>query len=180
MRHARFTPNLLVLFAVAMAALAVTAHLIGPRVEAQAASTRIAYVDSGFVVSLHPAMATVDALIENARAELGDLDRQLSTLDNKARSGAELSAQESELFQVLLSTRSAVQARYDDEINQAAAPALSAAQAAIASVAHDLDIGMVFEVNAANDTGTIVYADPALDITAAVADAMSASGESSN
>jgi len=154
----------------------VGAYLLVPRVAAQPESTRIAYVDSGFVVSLHPSMATVDALIEQARSELGDLDRQLASLDSKARSGTQLSAQETELFQVLLSTRSAVQTRYDTEINQAAAPALSAAQAAIATVARELDIAMVFEVNAGNDTGTIVYADPALDITTAVADAMVAAG----
>src|SRR5690606_29807959 len=129
--------------------------------------------DSGFVVSLHPAMATVDTLIARARAELGELDRQLATLDSKARTGTQLSSQESELFQVLLTTRTSVQTRYDNEINLAAAPALSAAQAAITSVAQALDIAMVFEVNAGNDTGIIVYADPALDITAAVVDAMS-------
>jgi len=154
----------------------VGAYLLVTRAAAQPESTRIAYVDSGFVVSLHPSMATVDALIEQARSELGDLDRQLASLDSKARSGTQLSAQETELFQVLLSTRSAVQTRYDTEINQAAAPALSAAQAAIATVARELDIAMVFEVNAGNDTGTIVYADPALDITTAVADAMVAAG----
>lgn len=171
MRRAWFIPFVI---AASLAVSAAGAYLLVPRASAQAESTRIAYVDSGFVVSLHPSMATVDALVEQARSELGDLDRQLAALDSKARGGTQLSAQENELFQVLLSTRSAVQTRYDTEINQAAAPALSAAQAAIASVARELDIAMVFEVNAGNDTGTIVYADPALDITAAVADAMTA------
>ena len=173
MRRAPYIP---LVIAASLTVSLVGAYLLVPRVAAQPESTRIAYVDSGFVVSLHPSMATVDALIEQARSELGDLDRQLASLDSKARSGTQLSAQETELFQVLLSTRSAVQTRYDTEINQAAAPALSAAQAAIATVARELDIAMVFEVNAGNDTGTIVYADPALDITTAVADAMVAAG----
>lgn len=173
MRRASYIP---LVIAASLTVSLVGAYLLVPRAAAQPESTRIAYVDSGFVVSLHPSMATVDALIEQARSELGDLDRQLASLDSKARSGAQLSAQETELFQVLLSTRSAVQTRYDTEINQAAAPALSAAQAAIATVARELDIAMVFEVNAGNDTGTIVYADPTLDITTAVADAMVAAG----
>lgn len=173
MRRASYIP---LVIAASLTVSLVGAYLLVPCAAAQPESTRIAYVDSGFVVSLHPSMATVDALIEQARSELGDLDRQLASLDSKARSGTQLSAQETELFQVLLSTRSAVQTRYDTEINQAAAPALSAAQAAIATVARELDIAMVFEVNAGNDTGTIVYADPTLDITTAVADAMVAAG----
>ncbi len=173
MRRASYIP---LVIAASLTVSLVGAYLLVPRAAAQPESTRIAYVDSGFVVSLHPSMATVDALIEQARSELGDLDRQLASLDSEARSGTQLSAQETELFQVLLSTRSAVQTRYDTEINQAAAPALSAAQAAIATVARELDIAMVFEVNAGNDTGTIVYADPTLDITTAVADAMVAAG----
>lgn len=177
MRRARST---VLLVTVALAALAAGAYLFAPSVAAQPAVTRVAYVDSGFVISLHPAMATVDALIERARAELGEIDSQIAALDTKARTGTQLNAQESELFQVLLTTRTSVQTRYDDEINEAAAPALSAAQAAITSVARALDIAMVFEVNAGNDTGTIVYADPELDITAAVVEAMSASGATTN
>lgn len=87
----------------------------------------------------------------------------------KRQAGAELSADEQDVLDVTLVTLESVSARYDADIRALLQPAVDDITEAVAATAEALGVGMVFDYRAASESGLIVYADPATDITEQVA-----------
>lgn len=156
--------TLLGLTLVASAAL-VAASTFASSLSAQARPTKIVFVDSQAVLRAHPAGAAVEEIRTRAEAEIKELTDSISALEAKLSTGQTLTADESERYSTLRSTLSAVQTRYLNEINAAAAPAVEATNAAIAALAKDNGYTVVMDrVEAANQR-LVVYADDDLDIT---------------
>lgn len=150
-----------------VAAIAVALPL-GAQLGAQDAPVRLAFVDSQALIATHPAGQAANDLRVLATEEIGGLRDRLDALQAKAR-GEGLSNEEAELFNVLLATYDSVQARYAADIATAAQPAIEAVNAAIRAVAEEAGIAVVMDIDAAAESGLVVYAAPGLDLTEAVA-----------
>lgn len=150
-----------------VAAIAVALPL-GAQLGAQDAPVRLAFVDSQALIATHPAGQAANDLRVLATEEIGGLRDRLDALQAKARGGG-LSNEEAELFNVLLATYDSVQARYAADIATAAQPAIEAVNAAIRAVAEEAGIAVVMDIDAAAESGLVVYAAPGLDLTEAVA-----------
>jgi len=154
-------------FLTLLASALLVAALLGANLTAQDAPVRLAFVDSQALISAHPAGQQANDLRALASQEIGELANRLDGLQAKARSTG-LSAEEADLFNVLLSTFESVQARYTAEINAAALPAIEAVNSAIKEVALELGIAVVMDIDSAAQSGLVVYAADGLDITEAV------------
>jgi outer membrane protein len=152
---------------VLVAALAVAIPL-GANLGAQDAPVRLAFVDSQALIAAHPAGQAANELRELASEEVGGLRNRLDGLQAKARSEG-LDNDETELFNVLLATLDSVQSRYAAEIGQAAQPAIDAVNAAIRTVAEENGIAVIMDIEAAAESGLVVFAADGLDLTEEVA-----------
>ena len=153
----RVVPVLFVLFAsLAASALAQPLAAVG-------------YVDSQYLLSLHPSYQQLVDRREMANAEISQVAATVQELQAKQQAGQALTPEEEERLQASIATLQALQQRYDQ-----AQPAIEAVNAAIAQVAADLGIGVVFDANAARESGLIVYAAPGNDITPMVAEVLRA------
>jgi len=150
-----------------VAALAVAIPL-GANLGAQDAPTRLAFVDSQALIAAHPAGRAANELRQLAAEEIGGLRDRLDGLQAKARSEG-LSNEEAELFNILLATLESVQARYTADIAAAAQPAIEAVNAAIRAVALANGVAVVMDIDAAAESGLVVYASDGLDLTDEVA-----------
>jgi len=151
-----------------VAALAVAIPL-GANLGAQDAPTRLAFVDSQALIAAHPAGQAANDLRGLAAEEIGGLRDRLDALQAKSRSGGGLTNEETELFTVLLATLESVQSRYAADIATAAQPAIAAVNAAIRTVAQANGIAVVMDIEAAAESGLVVFAAEGLDLTEAVA-----------
>lgn len=152
---------------VLVAAVAIALSL-GANLGAQDAPVRIAFVDSQALIASHPAGQAANELRALASEEIGGLRDRLDGLQAKAR-GAGLSNEEAELFNVLIATYDSVQARYAADIAAAAQPAIAAVNAAIREVALENNVAVILDIEAAAESGMVVYAADGLDLTEAVA-----------
>lgn len=150
-----------------VAALAVAIPL-GANLGAQEAPTRLAFVDSQALIAAHPAGQAANELRQLAAEEIGGLRDRLDGLQAKSRSTG-LTNDETELFNVLLATFESVQSRYAADIATAAQPAIEAVNAAIREVALANDIAVVMDIDAAAESGLVVYAAEGIDLTEQVA-----------
>lgn len=150
-----------------VAALAVALPL-GAQLGAEEAPVGLAFVDSQALIATHPAGQAASELRVLATEEIGGLRDRLDALQAKAR-GEGLSNEEAELFNVLLATYESVNSRWAAEIAAAAQPAIEAVNAAIRAVAEEAGIAVVMDIDAAAESGLVVYAAPGLDLTEAVA-----------
>lgn len=132
---------------------------------AQERPSRVVYINSQAAIAAHPAGAQIEALTNQARTEIEGLVSSISALEQKAASGQQLTPEEAERYATLQTTIQAVDARYKEEIAAAAEPARLAVDQAIKELAAELNYTMVLDSLAAYETGLVVYADPALDIT---------------
>jgi len=130
---------------------------------------RAAYVNSQYLLTLHPVYEQVLALEERARADVGDLNQRAQALLAKRQAGAALTADEQDVLSVTLVTLESVSARYDADIRALLQPAIDEITRAVADTAQALGVTMVFDYRAASESGVIVYADPETDITQQVA-----------
>lgn len=130
---------------------------------------RAAYVNSQYLLTLHPIYEQVLTLEEQARADVGDLNQRAQALLAKRQAGTELTPDEEDVLNVTLVTLESVSARYDAEFKALLAPAVEEITLAVADTAAALGITMVFDYSAARESGMIVYADPGTDITEQVA-----------
>lgn len=150
-----------------VAAIAVALPL-GAQLGAEEAPVGLAFVDSQALIATHPAGQAASELRVLATEEIGGLRDRLDALQAKAR-GEGLSNEEAELFNVLLATYESVNSRWAAEIAAAAQPAIEAVNAAIRAVAEEAGIAVVMDIDAAAESGLVVYAAPGLDLTEAVA-----------
>ena len=150
--------------------LLVVAALIGVaslNLTAQETSTRIVFVNSQAAIAAHPAGAQASQVEEQARQELQEIQGSIEQLAARARAGEQLTPEEQEPYQTLLTTLQSVQQRYQAEFGAAAGPAIEAVNAAIADIAEENGYSIVLDALAAGPQGTnlVVYAQPGLDIT---------------
>lgn len=145
----------------------VLAGFLGANLTAQEVPTRIAFVDSQSLIAAHPAGRAANDLRALATEDLAQLFREIETLENKARSQG-LNADEAERANTLVVTFESVQARYAADISAAAQPAVEAVNEAIRQVAAEFGVAIVLDLEAAVQSGMVVYADDSLDITDAV------------
>ncbi len=132
---------------------------------AQDQATRLVFVDAQALIAAHPGGQAANALRAQATDEIGDLRDQLDALQARARAGEQLSPDEQERFNVLLTTLEAVQSRYQADIAAAAEPAIEAVNEAIREVAIEREYSVVMDIAAAAEGGLVVYAADGLDIT---------------
>lgn len=156
-------------------ALAVTSLLA--IAAAQAPTMGIGYVDSQYLISLHPAYQQILETREMANSEISQVAARVQELQQKQQAGTPLTEQEQELLQVSITTLQTLQTRYDNELKALQEPAIKAVDAAIAEVAKSLNIGIVFDSlrSGPGGYGVIVYADPAVDLTPMVEEVLRAS-----
>lgn len=124
----------------------------------------IAFVDSQAAIAEHPSGAEADRLEQEASEEIGGLREQVQGLAQRQQAGEELSPEESEQYQALLTTLQSVQERYQADIQEAAQPAIEAVNGIIREIAEANGIDVVLDIAAASD-GLVVYARDGLDIT---------------
>ncbi len=156
----------LTIFGLAVAAIVA---LAATNLHAQDQPTRIVFVDSQAAINSHPAGQQAQDLKTQAQTEIDDLRSKIDELAKKQNSGQQLTAAENERYQTLVSTLSAVQQRYQSDINTAAKPAVEAVNKAIQEIAQENGYSIVMDRTAAAQ-GLVVYAASDLDITPTVID----------
>jgi outer membrane protein len=151
---------------VLVAALAMV--LLTSTLTAQPESNRLVFVDSQALIAAHPAGQEASELRIRAQTEVNEIREQLEGIQSRARAGQTLTNEETERFNILITTLESVQTRYQAEIAAAAGPAIEAVNAAIREISVEQGYGIVFDIGAAADSGLVVYAADGLDITDAV------------
>ncbi|NLG08247.1 MAG: OmpH family outer membrane protein [Deinococcales bacterium] len=139
--------------------------LLANNLTAQQRPTKVVYVDSQAAIRAHPSGAQIEALQQQAAAEVQELSQSLAALEQKAAAGEQLTADESDRYSALRSTLTAVQNRYLNEINAAAEPAVTAVNDIIAQLAQENGYTLVLDAVEAANLRLVVYADADLDIT---------------
>ena len=142
--------------------------LLSSTLTAQPDANRLVFADSQALIAAHPAGREASELRIRAQNEVNEIRQQLEAIQNRARAGETLSNDDTERFNILVTTLESVQTRYQAEIAAAAGPAIEAVNAAIRAIAEEQGYGIVFDIGAAADTGLVVYAAEGLDITDAV------------
>lgn len=134
---------------------------------AQAPETRIVFVNAQAAIAAHPAGEEAVRIQEQARQETGEIRQSIQELADRARAGQQLTPEEQERYQTLVTTLQAVQQRYAADFDRAAAPAIEAVNGTIAQLAEENGYSIVMDAVAAGREGTnlVVYAQPGLDIT---------------
>lgn len=131
---------------------------------AQAPGTRVAFLDSQAAIDSHPAGAQARNLEQTGLEELTSLESQLNAIIQRAQTGTATAADQ-EAFQTLQRTFEDRAQRIASEIAAAAEPAVAAVDAALAQVAAEQGIAVVFDYEVASMSGIIVYAEDGLDLT---------------
>ena len=133
---------------------------------------KLAYVYPSQLFAANPAGQEAAALMQQRDEELGPLVQELQALQSKAETAEGLSADERARANLLVRTVQQTQARYTDDIRQAAAPAEAAINAAINSVAKAGGYMLVLDAELAGAGGSspFIYVDTDIipDITAEV------------
>ncbi len=158
----RLTPLRFTLLGIAAALAAV---IFTSTLSAQERPTKVVYVDSQAALMAHPSGAAVESLRAQAEADVKELTDGLEALDAKAAAGQQLSPDEADRYRTLQTTLQAVQTRYINDINAAAAPAVADVNAVIADLAQTNGYTLVLDGAEARSLRLVVYADPDLDIT---------------
>lgn len=151
------TPKLALAF---VSFLAVSAVVVVPH--AQSGAQKVAYVDSQALLMKTAAGKELNALNTKATAELAPLEKQIREIDAK---GNAATGAEREKRNQLLGTYQAKQQSYAKQIEPKAKAATDIVDAAVAKFSKTNGIALILEANVSRDSGLIVYADKALDLT---------------
>jgi Skp family chaperone for outer membrane proteins len=146
-------------------AAVVMVALLAPNLNAQQRPTKVVYVDSQAAIRAHPSGSQIESLQQQAAAEVQDLTQKLAELEQKAAAGQQLTPDESDRYNALRSTLTAVQNRYLNDINAAAEPAVTTVNEIIAQLAQENGYTLVLDAVEAANLRLVVYADADLDIT---------------
>ncbi|HZW27428.1 MAG TPA: OmpH family outer membrane protein [Trueperaceae bacterium] len=141
---------------------------------AQSRETKVVFVRSQAAILAHPAGAQVEELRQQAQTEIGDLVTGIQELEARLAAGEELSAEDNERYQALVTSANAVQERYRQEIDAAAQPAIQAVNEVLAQLAEENGYTVILDADKARELELVVYADTDLDITQMVIDRLSA------
>lgn len=144
---------------------AVVVAFAASSLSAQSRPTKVVFVDSQAALMAHSSGAAVNALREQASAEINDLAASINALERRIVAGDQLSAEDAERYQTLQTSLSAIQNRYLAEIDAAAAPAVAAVNAIIIQLSQENGYTIVLDREAARESRLVVYSDGDLDIT---------------
>ena len=140
-------------------------------VNAQDASTAaaplsIAFVQNSKLLAAHPAGKAAEDLTQQARTELQQIATGLQPLIDKRNSGQQLTPEEQNTLELSQRTYQETQARYQQEIQDAAKPALTEINDIIAKVAEANGYTLVLNRELAATSSLVVYGAPSVpDIT---------------
>ena len=136
---------------------------------AQNGNLKLAYVRPSQLFAANPAGQAAAGLMQQRDDELGPLVQELQGLQSKAETAAGLTDDERARATLLVRTVQQAQARYADDIRQAAAPAEAAIDEAIAAVARAGGYTLVLdaELTGAGGASPFIFVDTELvpDIT---------------
>lgn len=155
---------------IARVAFVLAALLLVGLASAQDASFRAAFINSQYLLTLHPVYPELVALQERARVDVAGLNQRAQELVAKREAGGTLTPDEQDVLNITLTTLDAVTARYDAEIGARLEPAFADITRAVSATAEALGVTMVFDYIPARDLGVIVYAHADTDITNQVAE----------
>lgn len=126
----------------------------------------IAFVQTSQVLAAHPAGQAASQLTEQARAELQEIATTLQPLVAKANSGQQLTAEEQNTLELSQRTYQATQERYQQEIQNAAAPAETQINEIITRIAEENGYTLVLNRELAATSSLVVYGAASIpDIT---------------
>ncbi len=152
-----------------LATLFAFSHLSG-----QGRDTKVVFIRSQAAILAHPAGAQVDQLKQQAQAEIDGLVASLQDLEARLAAGDQLSPEENERYQALVTSINAVQERYAQDIDAAARPAIETVNAILADLATENGYTIIMDADEARNLDLVVYADDDLDITQMVIDRLNA------
>ncbi len=136
---------------------------------AQEGLLKLAYITPSRLFEAHPAGQEAAGLMAQRDEELQPLVEELQALQARAESEAGLTPDERARANLLLRTVQETQARYAEDIRNAAAPAEEAINTAIQAVAQAGGYTLILdgELAGAGGSSLIIYADPTVipDIT---------------
>ncbi len=153
---------------------AVVVAFAASSLSAQSRPTKVVFIDSQTALMAHPSGAAVNALREQATAEINELAASINALERRIVAGEQLSAEDAERYQTLQTSLNAIQNRYLAEIDAVAAPAVTAVNEIITQLAQENGYTIVFDRETARESRLIVYSDGDLDITQLVLDRLQA------
>ena len=135
-------------------------------------TVRVGFIDTQAVLPHVQGGDKLLSLYKQRQQELQPLSQELSSLQNQAVTGS-LTPQEKEKVTVLQQTIKATQQRWDKDINKAAAPIEAEVNKALAKVAKERGVEVVFDANIARRLQLVAYAAPGTNLTQAVIDIVS-------
>lgn len=141
---------------------------------AQSRQTKVVFVRAQAAILSHPSGERVQDLRQQAEAELGELLASIQELQGRVAAGQQLTAEENERYQALVTSAQAIEERYRQEIDAAAQPAVQAVNAILAQLAEENGYTVILDADKARELDLVVYADTDLDITQLVIDRLNA------
>jgi len=132
---------------------------------AQTGAQKVGFVNVTEVLKAHPSNASITALQAKANTELGALQTQLKTIQDK---GASATAAEKDQATQLTATLTAKAKDYNDQLAKAVAPVEKAVDAAVSSTAKAQGFSVIMDKGIAATSSLVIYADPSTDLTATV------------
>ena len=124
-----------------------------------AAPLSIAFVSSSQVLAAHPAGQAAEALGQQGRTEIQEIETALRPLVAKANSGATLTAEEQNQLELTQRTYQETRERYAQDIDAAAQPATQEINTIIQRIAAENGYTLVLNYDVAQTSGLILYAD---------------------
>lgn len=132
---------------------------------AQNSTQKIAYVDVQDVTRAHPQFGTLDAVNKQAEAALKPTRDQITAIQQKGQNATPAERQQ---YETLVKTYQANAKQWEEKVNAQSKPVIDAVNAAIATTAKAQGVTMVLNKTIAASSELVIYADPSMDLTAAV------------
>lgn len=129
--------------------------------------TRIGYVDVEQVVQAHPKYPAIKDIQEAAQKELKPLQDKLTPLTTKIQAGT-ASAKEQQDAQLLRQTVQQIATKYQQKQAAALEPITKSLDDIIGKVAQQQGFALILDRRVARDSGLVIYADEALNLTDAI------------
>lgn len=141
------------------------AFFLSGTLTAQDQATRIVFIDSQRVINAHPAGQAALELQQQAQEEITGLQNEIRAIVGNAQSIQALSPEQRATYETLTQSLQASQQRWQQDIEQAVAPALEAVNQAVAEIAQANGYTLVLDGTVAAASGLVVYAQEGLNIT---------------
>lgn len=136
-----------------------------PKPHAQAGGTKVGFANVQALFAAHPQNKSVEALKKKANDELSGLRKQIEALQAK---GAKASAAEKQKLETLGKTYNGKLQALDKQLKAKAGPVEASIDKAIDNYAKANGFSVVMDFAVAQQSGLVVYATPASDVTEGV------------